>query len=337
MITRDSSSRIPAHFQKAGFHELPGWRDDDVRYALQAFRQSCRARINYSGQVVADRALLEEKCRLMPGPNADVRTVRAWFESHFQPYRVRDERGNSRGLFTGYYSPTIPACRRRTAECNEPLMGLPTDGRNFRGVPREQIVRQQIGQPLFWANIVDVQNIQIQGSGKVRLEDGTKVKINFAGHNDMPFRSIGAQLQERGIRPEGGMSADAVWDHLRKNPRLAQEVINNNPRYIFFKIADNSDVIGAMSVPLSRIRSIAIDNTIYSLGLPVYVDTTLSNGQRFRRLMIAQDTGNAIRGWIRVDLYFGEGEDAFRHAKGQHAQGEKFIFMPVPHRPVRPN
>lgn len=329
-VQRETTARRPHHFTPVAFRDLPGWRDDDVRYALQAFRQTCRATINYSGQVVADRALLEEKCRLMPPSSADVATVRNWFEAHFQPYKVRCPNGSAQGLFTGYYSPIIPACRQRTAECNEPLMAPPADG-NFRGIPREEIVRRQIGRPLFWANIVDVQNIQIQGSGTIRLEDGSLVKLNFAGVNDMPFRSIGEQLRERGIRPAGGMSADAVWEHLKQNPGLAREVINNNPRYVFFRVAESRDVIGAMSVPLSRIRSIAIDNTIYSLGLPVWVDTTLSNGQRFRRLTIAQDTGGAIRGWIRVDLYFGEGDEAFQFAKGQHAQGSKYIFKPKPH------
>jgi membrane-bound lytic murein transglycosylase A len=327
-VTRDAATKLPNHFERVSFSNLPGWREDDVRYALRAFRQTCSARVNYSGSVVMDRALLEEKCRMMPSESADVATVRAWFESHFQPYRVRDERGASRGTFTGYYSPTINACRHRTAHCNEPLMGLPTNGQNIKGIPREEIVRKQIGKPLFWANIVDVQNIQIQGSGMLRLEDGSKVKLNFAAVNDMPFRSIGEQLRNRGIRPAGGFSSEGVWEHLRKNPELAREVINNNPRYVWFKVAEKHDVIGAMNVPLSSIRSIAIDNTLYSLGMPVFVDTRLSDGTEFRRLMIAQDTGGAIRGWVRVDLYFGEGDAAYKYAQGQHHQGEKFILMP---------
>jgi membrane-bound lytic murein transglycosylase A len=321
-------ARIPQNLKPVSFSELPGWKDDDHRYALRAFRQTCRARVQYNGNVVPDRRLLEEKCGMMPKESASRTEVRQWFEMHFQPYKIHDEAGASRGLFTGYYSPIIPACRQRTAQCNEPLMGLPTDGRNFKGVERREIVRQQIGRPLYWANIVDVQNIQIQGSGTIRLEDGKLVKLNFAAVNDMPFTSIGGQLQERGIRPAGGFGAEAVWVHLKQNPTLAQEVINNNKRYVYFVEVESHDVIGALGVPLSTIRSAAIDNTIYTLGLPLYVDTTLSDGRRFRRLMVAQDTGGAIRGWIRVDIFFGSGDKAFELAQGQFAQGAKYILMP---------
>ncbi|MCL2017624.1 MAG: MltA domain-containing protein [Alphaproteobacteria bacterium] len=322
------TAKSPQHIKPVRYSDLPGWREDDHRYALRAFRNTCQARLQYSGAVVPDRQLLEEKCGMLPRESASRDEVRQWFEIHFQPYKVHNESGNSKGLFTGYYSPIIPACRNRTTQCNEPLMAPPADGQNFKGIERREIVSKQIGRPLYWANIVDVQNIQIQGSGTIRLEDGSLVKLNFAGVNDMPFKSIGGQLQERGIRPSGGFGADAVWTHLRQNPALAQEVINNNQRYVYFVEAQAHDVIGTIGTPLSKIRSIAIDNTIYTLGLPVYVDTSLSDGRKFQRLMVAQDTGGAIRGWVRVDIFFGVGDEAFEVAQGQYAQGEKYILMP---------
>ncbi|MCL1902093.1 MAG: MltA domain-containing protein [Alphaproteobacteria bacterium] len=334
-LTSDNAVR-PKHMKKVPYSELPGWKNDDVRYALKAFRNTCDARLQYTGRVVPDRYLLEEKCQLLPKESADNATVRAWFESHFQPYKAMDESGKSTGVFTGYYAPIIPGCRVKTAQCNEPLMGPPTDGRNFKGVPRTTIVSQQIGKPLFWANIVDVQNIQIQGSGMLKLEDGTMIKLAFAGVNDMPFKSIGGQLQERGIKPEGGYSSEGVWQHLKKNPALAREVINNNPRYVFFKQMEKFDVVGAIGTPLSKIRSIAIDNEIYTLGLPVYVDTRLSDSRKFQRLMIAQDTGGAIKGWVRTDIYFGTGDEAYQYAQGQYAQGEKYILMPKQYEYVKP-
>ena len=228
------NSVIPSNLKKVSYNDLPGWREDDVRYALQAFRNSCRARIQYSGKVIPDRELFEEKCRMLPSASADVATIRAWFESNFQPYQIHNNDGSTKGLYTGYYSPIIPGCRTKTAQCNEPLMGVPTDGRNYKGVPKKQIVEQQIGRPLYWANIVDVQNIQIQGSGMLQLDDGTMVKLNFAAVNDLPFKSIGEQLRSRGIRPPNGYSADAVWQYLKQNPSLAKEVIYNNPRYVYF-------------------------------------------------------------------------------------------------------
>ena len=330
------SSVIPSNFKRVSYSELPGWRDDDVRYALQAFRNSCKAKIQYTGRLVPDRELFAEKCRILPSASADVATVRAWFESNFQPYQIYNENGGDKGTYTGYYSPIIPACRTKTAQCNEPLMGVPTDGRTYKGVSKKDIVEKKIGRVLYWANIVDVQNLQIQGSGNLRLEDGTDVKLNFAAVNDMPFKSIGEELRNRGIRPKGGFSSEAVWQHLKSNPSLAKDVIYKNPRYVYFYESTPPDVIGKLGTPLSKIRSVAMDDDLYTLGLPVYVNTTLSDGRAFRRLMIAQDTGSAIRGWIRADIFFGKGDEAYKFAQGQYAQGQMFILMPKEYIYVKP-
>ena len=335
--TGDDSVAPASNLKKVSYSELPGWREDDVRYALQAFRNSCKAKIQYHGRVIPDRALFDEKCRTLPSASADIPTVRAWFESNFQPYKIYNDDGTDRGTYTGYYSPIIRGCRIQTPECNEPLMGVPTDGRNYKGVEKKKIVEQKIGRVLYWANIVDVQNIQIQGSGMLQLDDGTMVKLNFAAVNDMPFKSIGEELRRRGIRPDGGYSADAVWTHLKKNPKLARDVIYKNPRYVYFYESVPPDVIGKLGTPLSKIRSIAMDDSIYTLGLPVYVNTNLSDGRKFQRLMIAQDTGSAIRGWIRADIFFGKGDDAYKYAHGQHAQGQMFILMPREYQYVKPS
>lgn len=330
------NSVIPSNFKRVSYAQLPGWRDDDVRYALQAFRNSCKAKIQYTGRLIPDRALFEEKCNRLPSASADVATVRAWFESNFQPYQIYTDVGGDSGTYTGYYSPIIPACRTKTAQCNEPLMGVPRDGRKYKGVPKKDIVEKQIGRVLYWANIVDVQNLQIQGSGNLRLEDGTDVKLNFGAVNDMPFKSIGEELRKRGIRPAGGYSSEAVWQHLKANPTLAKDVIYKNPRYVYFYESVPPDVIGKLGTPLSKIRSIAMDDDLYTLGLPVYVSTNLSDGRPFRRLMIAQDTGSAIRGWIRADIFFGKGDEAYKFAQGQHAQGQMFILMPKEYSYVKP-
>lgn len=319
------------------YSALPGWADDDVRYALQAFRNSCNAKLQYTGRVIPDPELVREKCNMLPGAGADVETVRTWFESHFQPYKVYDDAGRTTGTYTGYYSPTIPACRTRTAECNEPLMEAPSNSALYKNVSKRQIVENQIGRVLYWANIVDVQNIQIQGSGLLQLDDGSTVKLNFGATNDMQFKSIGEQLRVRGIKPDGGYSADAVWKYLKKNPTLANEVIYNNPRYVYFREAESKKVIGKLGTPLSKIRSIAVDDSIYTVGMPVYINTNLSDGRKFRRLMIAQDTGSAIRGWIRADIFFGSGDEAYKYAHGQHATGEMYILLPREYTNVKPN
>jgi membrane-bound lytic murein transglycosylase A len=215
-------------------------------------------------------------------------------------------------------------------------MAVPENGRNYKGIAKKTLVENQIGRVLYWANIVDVQNIQIQGSGMVRLEDGALVKLNFSAVNDLPFKSIGDQLRNRNIRPAGGYSSEAVWQHLKKNPALAREVIYNNTRYVYFKEADAHDVIGKLGVPLSKIRSIAMDDSLYTIGLPVYINTRLSDMRKFQQLMIAQDTGSAIRGYVRGDIFFGSGDEAYQYAHGQYAQGEAFILMPKEYKYVKP-
>ncbi len=325
--TTDDST-IPSNFTPVSYSKLSGWDNDDVRYALQAFRNSCDANIQFTGKLIPDAGLFREKCDILPSPSADVKTVRAWFEDHFQPYAIENDNGGDTGLFTGYYSPVIPACRTKTPECNEPLMGVPTDGRNYKGVSKTDIVNNKIGNVLYWANMVDVQNIQIQGSGMLELENGEMVKLNFAAVNDLPFKSIGEYLRTRGIRPDNGYSADAVWQHLKKNPTLARNAIYANPRYVYFSVADKDDVIGKIGTPLSKIRSIAMDDSLYTIGMPVYVDTHLSDGRKFQRLMIAQDTGSAIRGWVRGDIFFGTGASAYKYAQGQHSNGRAYILMP---------
>ncbi len=329
-------SKIPSNLRAVSYSNLPGWRDDDVRYALQAFRNTCKAKIQYKGSVVPDAELLREKCNMLPSASADIATVRAWFESHFQPYQVYNENGGKTGTYTGYYSPVIPGCKKQSAKCNEPIMGVPINGAEYKGVPKKDIVAKKIGRVLYWADMVDVQNLQIQGSGMLKLEDGSLVKLNFAAVNDMPFKSIGKQLQDKGIKPEGGYSADAVWTHLKKNPKLAKEVIYNNPRYVYFYETEQKSVIGKLGTPLSKIRSIAMDDSIYTLGLPVYINTNLSDGRVFNRLMIAQDTGGAIKGWIRADIFFGSGDEAYKVAHGQHSQGQMFILMPKEYTYVKP-
>ena len=330
------NSKIPSNLHAVSYSSLPGWRDDDVRYALQAFRNTCKAKIQYKGSVIPDSALLQEKCNMLPSASADVKTVRAWFESHFQPYQVYDDNGKKTGTYTGYYSPVIPGCKKQSAKCNEPIMGVPINGATYKGVAKKDIVEKKIGRVLYWADMVDVQNLQIQGSGMLKLEDGSLVKLNFAAVNDMPFKSIGGQLQAKGIKPAGGYSADAVWTHLKQNPKLAKEVIYNNPRYVYFYETDQKSVIGKLGTPLSKIRSIAMDDSLYTLGLPVYVNTNLSDGRKFSRLMIAQDTGGAIKGWIRADIFFGSGDEAYGLAHGQHSQGQMFILMPKEYSYVKP-
>ena len=323
-----NDSKRPSHLKAVSYGDLPGWRQDDHRYALKAFRNTCKAKVQYEGSVIADKYLLEEKCQIMPAESASPDAVRKWFEEHFQPFKLADEAGKQKGLFTGYYSPVVHACRTKTEKCSVPIMDTPADGRNYKGVDSKTIVREKIGRVIYWIHPIDLQDM---GAATLILEDGSKVKVLVASTNDLPFNGIGSQLLQRGIRPPGGSGMKSVRAYLKQNPKLAQELVDNNPRYVYYRQADSFDVKGNMGVPLSKIRSVAMDKSIYSLGMPVYIDTAMSDGRKLQRLMVAQDTGGAIKGWVRADIYFGEGDEAFEYAQGQYSQGEAYILMPKPY------
>jgi membrane-bound lytic murein transglycosylase A len=309
---------------RVGFEDLPGWKDDDHRYALQAFRNTCKAKIQYAGKVSPPSGSIEGKCKDMPGESADRETARRWFEDNFAPHVVSDE-ATKNGKFTGYYSPVVKACRRQTPECSAPIMDKPTDGREFKGVPSTKLVSERIGNVIYWIDPIDLQDM---GSATLILEDGSRVRLSVATTNDLPFNGIGSQLLARGIRPPDGHGMKSVRKYLKENRALANELIANNPRYVYYSPSKTDAVVGNMGVPLSTIRSIAVDKNIYTLGLPVWLDTKLSNGERFRRLMVAQDTGGAIIGYNRADIYFGVGDEAFEYAHGQNQPGQMYILMP---------
>jgi membrane-bound lytic murein transglycosylase A len=230
------------------------------------------------------------------------------------------------GKFTGYYSPVVKACRQRTAECSVPIMNKPADGREYKGVHSKTLVDNRVGEVIYWIDPIDLQDM---GSATLVLEDGARVKLSVASTNDMPFNGIGSQLLARGIRPPDGYGMKSVRAYLKQNRALANELIANNPRYVYYAPSETDAVVGNMGVPLSKIRSVAIDKNIYTLGMPVYLDTTLSaNGKSFRRLMVAQDTGGAVTGYNRADIYFGVGDAAFDYAHGQNEGGQMYVLMP---------
>jgi membrane-bound lytic murein transglycosylase A len=261
----------------------------------------------------------------MPAASADAEAVRQWFENNFQPYLVSDDATRD-GKFTGYYSPVVNACRYRTSECSVPIMNKPTDGREYKRVHSKTLVDNFVGEILYWIDPIDLQDM---GSATLILEDGSQVRLSVASTNDLPFNGIGSQLLERGIRPPDGYGMKSVRKYLKEHRSLANELIANNPRYVYYAPSKIDAVTGNMGVPLTKIRSVAIDKKIYTLGLPVYLDTRLSSdGRKFQRLMVAQDTGGAVIGYNRADIYFGTGDEAFEYAHGQNEGGQMYILMP---------
>lgn len=275
--------------------------------------------------------------------------ARVFFERNFTPYRLKGE-----GLFTGYYEPQIRGSRIRHGPFRTPVYGLPRDlvrvdlglfGPQYRGqhiagrldgqrlVPfptRADIDAQGLASAriLFWCDDpVDLFFLQIQGSGRVRFEDGSMARVAYAGENGRPYTAIGRVLLASGRLMRNQLSLQSIKGWLKANPRLAKAVMEADQSFVFFQEAPIGDSDlgspGVEGVPLTPGGSMAIDPRQNALGAPYYVAA-----EPLHALLIAQDTGGAIRGLVRGDVFFGFGHKAEEQAGGLKASGELFVLLP---------
>ena len=304
------------------YRGLAGWSGDDHRHAFEAFRIGCAKRGR--GPMGLD---------LPPGWDAGCATresARRFFEDAFVPVRL--DRGED-GLFTGYYEPEILGSRFRHGPYQHPIHAKPARGRKRHS--RADIMRGALagqGLELFWlADPVDAFFLEIQGSGRIRLAEGGVARVGYAGQNGHRYYAIGRKLVEQGIATPEEISAEGLKAYLRANPVRAIKLMNLNPSYVFFREITDLDPamgpIGAMGVPLTAGRSLAVDRHVHGLGLPVWVETTVA-GQPWHRLMVAQDTGGAIKGPARGDIFFGTGDQAGQLASHQRAPGRSWTLVP---------
>lgn len=343
----------PRTLQRANWHELPGWRDDNHTEALPALRLSCR--------VLAKEAAWREPCEAaatIKGHDA----ARAFFETHFAPYRVLSADGAAEGMITGYFEPTLRGSRKPSARHRFALYGLPDDlltldlgalTPEFSVAPRVRIEGKRVvpyhtraaidgdenplrGREIAWVeNRIDLFFLQVQGSGRIQLDEGGVMRVGFAGHNGHPYRSIGRVLIERGELGAENASMQSIKAWAQANPARLTELLNQNPRYVFFRelpaTAEDSPP-GALGVPLTPRRSIAVDQRYVPLGAPVHIATTWPNTQKpLQRLMLAQDIGGAIRGAIRADFFWGAGEAAAREAGRMQQPLRMWVLLPQGH------
>jgi membrane-bound lytic murein transglycosylase A len=344
------------------FADLPGWAQDDHAEALRAFQKSSERLAasldpsDTSASATVLRAACDAALRLRSERSPSV--ARRFFERFFRPHRI--EGAASPGLVTGYYEPVISgsrtptplyrvALRRRPsnlvnlvdeADRATPVGGLTHARRTAEGL-RPYATRAEIeqgvlsGQGLefvYIADPVDKFFLQVQGSGLVRLQDGSRIRLTYDGKNGHPYTSIGRYLIEAGSIPAEKMTLQALGTWLRSNLSHAQQIMNRNLSYVFFREMDASQAkapLGVGDVPLTSGRSLAVDPVFHGLGLPVFVTVDgLRDGRRrqFRRLMIAQDVGSAIKGPERGDIFFGTGDGAGRRA-GRVKQSARFVVL----------
>jgi membrane-bound lytic murein transglycosylase A len=332
-------------FQRVQWLDLPGWLADDPRHSLAAFRASCVA-LKY-------RSDWQSVCRVADNIGDNKRAARNFFQHHFAPWQVFNDEGGNDGLITGYYVPDLEGRRQASDEYCYPIYGKPDDllaidvsavypelghyrlrGRleGNRIVPywsRDEIdgLKQPLlGSELFWLrDPVALYFLQIQGSGRINLDDGSQVMINYADQNGHPYRSIGKLLLERG---EPTPDINQWW---RKHPRQLQQLLSENPSYVFFRSLEMDTHMppGALGVALTAQRSIAVDPRFIPLGAPVFLSATWPNSSKpLQRLMVAQDTGGAIKGRGRVDLFWGVGDAAGRYAKQMKQRGQLWLLLP---------
>lgn len=294
--------------------------------ALQAFKQSCGTKMPPEFAFACEQALALEE-----GDSEQL--AYNYFVTHFDAYMVTRP-DSPTGFVTGYYEPELEGSLRKTATYRYPLYAAPerritpeTPFATRRDIEDKQLLK---GREVLWLKD-DIERffLHIQGSGKVRLPDGSRITAQYAAKNHQPYTPIGRILVARGeIAPED-VSMQSIKAWLRANPEKAQAVMWENDTYVFFKTNNSTaPAKGAQGIALLAESSIAIDRAFAPYGVPVFIDTKLADGSPYRRLLIAQDTGGAIKGPMRGDIYFGQGEPAAAKAGGLRSQANWFILWP---------
>jgi len=335
-----------------GWSDLPGWEQDDLSEAWPAWLQSCTAlRKEFAWQRVCERSFSVD------GRNREA--VRDFFQQNFQPHEVTGGDASPWGVVTGYYAPTLHGDRVRTDRARYPVYGLPDDlvtvdlsavypelkFKRLRGrlvgnrlVPyftRSEIVQGIEGfraKPIAWAeDPVELFYLQIEGSGRIEFPDGTHLRVGYAGQNGHPFRSVARILIEQGELKPGEASVQGIRQWGLRNPQRLDELLNHNPSYVFFReLPDGlSGPVGSLGVPLTGGRSAAVDPRFIPMGAPIFLSTTRPLSDRpLNLLMLAQDAGGAIRGPVRVDFYWGMGDEAGAKAGKMKQAGRKWLLLP---------
>jgi len=356
----------------ASFDDLPGWGQADLRPIIDAIDRSCRRFSLFGGvsrPMGGDISFYgttddwAETCQTLNSYHVMGRAqleedALGFFQAMFTPIRIRNN-AETTGLFTGYYEPELRGSLTQSDEFNTPLLSRPDDlvmvqlrdfpgdyngriaGRVIDGNLRPFESREEIeaggvtgAEPIVWIDDpVDAFFLHIQGSGRVVLDDGSVVRVGYAGQNGHPYTAIGRILVQEGHIALEDASMQSIRDWLASNEGdEANRVLNTNASYIFFTELDvpnpNLGPLGASGIQLAPEVSLAVDRRYHALGAPVYVSMQTPDGEQFNRLMVSQDTGGAIRGPIRGDVFWGFGSEAAAMAGRMRSQGEMWVLVP---------
>lgn len=308
-------------YKVLSYDDLDGWAEDDHSAALSVFQDTCRDMRDSDWQTLCAYATQK------PDP-------RAFFELLFRPVLIED--GNA-ALFTGYFEPELDGSRVQTARYRYPVYAMPPEAKRIRPwLTRRDILSTDVmngrGLEIAWVDdSVELFFLQIQGSGRIRLPDGNFIRVGYSGANGHLYRSIGAELVRRNVYKPHQVSAQVIKNWVRRNPVEGRELLLHNNSYVFFRNVDqvpaHKGPLGAMNRSITRMRSVAVDPKFVELGSPVWLE---KDGKKpLRRLMMAQDTGGAIKGAQRADVFFGTGDKAGGAAGRLRDPGRMMVLMPI--------
>jgi len=331
-------------YKKSAFSELPRWKDEDFSKALNVFIKTCKK--------TEKRALYELSCLKSKQVSLENSAkAQAFFEENFTPFKALSEKS----LATGYYEPLLYGSLEKSAAFPYPLYGIPSDllrvelsktykqrlshplrGRLVDGRVKPYFTREEIDanalgelQPICYVNNkIDLFFLQVQGSGCIQLLDKSILYVGYGDQNGYPYVSIGKEMINRGLLEKEEVSLESIRSYLNDNPEQIDPILHANPSYIFFEPRSHS-ASGALGLVLEAERSVAVDKKNIPLGMPLFISTTepLSD-QKFERIVYAHDTGGAIKGEARVDIFYGSGKLARK--KAGHMQNPLELWMLIP-------
>lgn len=366
-----AEAKAGAGIRPASFDELFGWRSDDHAQALRTFLRSCSGRPGWTreGAAAAYLGRREDWARVCDaaaslGGKVSRERARRFFETHFEPVEMI-ARGGHDALFTGYFEPEVKGARTPSRRFSVPLLRRPGDllrlspaeairgsagplryARMVAGRPQPYFTRAQIEQGalagrglelVYLRDRIDAFFLHVQGSGRIRLADGSIMRVGFAGKNGHPYTSIGRTLIEWGELDGQGVSMQSIRRWLKRHSGRADELMWQNRSFIFFRELEGHDAglgpVGAQGLPLTPGRSMAIDPAYYFYGAPLWLETLAPSGKEGRlkawnRLLVAQDTGSAIKGPLRGDVFWGSGARAGAIAGRMKSSGRLFLLRP---------
>lgn len=303
--------------EKTACSYLPGWNQDNFEESLPALLRSCqRPNKDWSSF-----------CRgLQSYQNASSDEIKSYLEENLVPYTVSSY-GSETGIITGYYEAELTGTRTRVSSRQVPVFGVPYGYKNGKTYPEREDIDEDFEAPIIaWADDpVELFILQIQGSGRMITPDG-EIKLGYGGNNNRPFKGMGEIMRDAGIENMYSMPQMKKW--LQSHPEEAIDLMNENPRYIFFKEIVGESPYGAAGVVLTPERSVAVDRAYIPMHTLMWLDTRDPDGLPIQKLVVAQDVGSAIQGGIRADYFWGHGEAAFNKAGRMKSKGRYFLLLP---------